>query len=87
MILEVFMTKREKVLIKNQSERLLEYMKEHNLSKKKFAEISGLTIYKLDGFLKNKNVLLDTLLDISRATKISIDELVDYKIVEISKDD
>ena len=81
------MTKREKVLIKNQSERLLEYMKEHNLSKKKFAEISGLTIYKLDGFLKNKNVLLDTLLDISRATKISIDELVDYKIVEISKDD
>ncbi len=82
------MTKRKKkVLIRNQGKRLLEYMKEHNLTKKKFAELSGLTICKLNGFLNNKNVLVGTLLKLARTTKISIDELFDYKIVEENEND
>ncbi len=76
------MIKNKMSKIQSNSELLLEYMKKHSMTKKQFAEFAGLTTHKIDGFLKNKNVASTTLVKISQATKIRVDDLLNYMVDE-----
>lgn len=55
---------------------LEDYMKKNNLTKIKLAEAHNLTIYQLNGFLNQRNVVSTTLYKICKYTKISPDKLL-----------
>lgn len=56
--------------------QLEEYMKENTFSKKQLAKICDVSPYLLQRVVERKNVSSDTLLKISTATKIRVDDLL-----------
>jgi DNA-binding Xre family transcriptional regulator len=55
-------------------------MIENKLSKKEFARLCGLSVFKLDRFLNNQNIKLQTLYNICEFTKIKCYELLNFHI-------
>ena len=68
-------TKARKIVVNSQL--LVDYLKSNHLSKKDFAVKCGISLFKLEGFLKGNNVGSLTLYQICKYTKISADDLVD----------
>lgn len=64
----------------NNNQIVLDYIKEHGMTKKQFAKMCKLTIYQLDGFFKGRNISSVTVYKIAVATGIRSDILLNYSI-------